>query len=238
MSALREIVLDTETTGLDPKTGDRVVEIGGVELLNHIPTGRVFHRYLNPQRSMPAEAFRVHGLSEAFLADKPLFEEVAEEFALFIDGARLVIHNAAFDVGFLNAEFARLKRPPIPPELVLDTLALAKRRHPMGPNSLDALCSRYRIDNSGRTKHGALLDAELLADVYIELIGGRQAALGLPGEPLTIGEMPAAEGRRRGPARQRPTPLPPRLTPEEAAAHLAFVAGLAGDVVWRRYLEA
>lgn len=229
-------MLDTETTGLDPRAGDRVVEIGGVELLNHIPTGRVFHRYLNPERAMPAEAFRVHGLSDAFLADKPLFQEVAEEFAAFIEEAVLVIHNAAFDVGFLNAEFARLKRPPIRPEFVLDTLALAKRRHPAGPNSLDALCSRYKIDNSGRTKHGALLDAELLADVYIELIGGRQAALGLPGEPLGANGLPAPS-RRREPARPRPAPLAPLLTPAEEAAHRGFVATLSGEVVWRHYLE-
>jgi DNA polymerase-3 subunit epsilon len=232
---LREIILDTETTGLDPRGGDRLVEIGGVELLNHIPTGRVFHRYLNPERPVPAEAFRVHGLSDAFLADKPRFHEVVEEFATFIDGATLVIHNAEFDVGFLNMELGRLSRPAIPPERVLDTLALARRRHPGGPNSLDALCARYRIDNSGRTKHGALLDAELLADVYIELIGGRQAALGLPGEVGTAGFAGVAI-RRRGPARHRPEPLPPRLTEAEAEAHRAFVASLGPAALWLRYL--
>lgn len=232
---MREIVLDTETTGLDARGADRLVEIGCVELLNHIPTGRVFHRYINPQRTMPAEAFRVHGLSDEFLRDKPLFAEVVDEFVAFIEGARLVIHNAEFDVGFLNMELARERRPAIPPESVLDTLHLARRRHPGGPNSLDALCARYRIDNSGRTKHGALLDAELLADVYLELIGGRQAALGLPGELLAGGRQEAAPVRR-GPAAQRPVPLPPRISEAEAAAHAAFVAKIGEGALWRRYL--
>eukprot|EP01037_Dinobryon_pediforme_P041349 gene41349-51043_t len=172
---MREIVLDTETTGLEAMGGDRVVEIGCVELFNHIPTGQIFHKYINPERSMPREAFNVHGLSDEFLKDKPKFRQVGPEFASFIAGARLVIHNASFDVGFLNAEFARLGIPAIGPELVVDTLQLARRRHPAGPNSLDALCSRYGIDNTKRVRHGALLDAELLAEVYIELIGGKQA---------------------------------------------------------------
>ena len=233
---MREIVLDTETTGLDARGADRLVEIGCVELLNHIPTGRVFHRYINPQRSMPAEAFRVHGLSDEFLRDKPLFAAVVDEFLAFIEGARLVIHNAEFDVGFLNMELARERRPAILPESVLDTLHLARRRHPGGPNSLDALCARYRIDNSGRTKHGALLDAELLADVYLELIGGRQAALGLPGEALADGRQDMMAPVRRGPAAQRPEPLPSRLTAAEAAAHESFVAKLGEKALWRRYL--
>jgi DNA polymerase-3 subunit epsilon len=230
---VREIVLDTETTGLDPRTGDRIVEIGGIELVNHIATGRTFHVYINPERSMPKGAFDVHGLSEEFLRDKPVFAAVARDFADFIEGARLVIHNAAFDVGFINAEFARLKMPAVPPDLVVDTLALAKRKHPAGPNSLDALCSRYGIDNSRRTKHGALLDSELLAEVYIELIGGRQAALLLASDTGS-----ATTGRNitqvRVP-RQRPAPLPPRLTPEEIAAHEAFVAKLGDAAVWLKY---
>lgn len=230
---MREIVLDTETTGLDPKTGDRVVEIGGVELVNHIATGRTFHVYINPERSMPKAAFDVHGLSEEFLRDKPVFAAVARDFAEFVEGATLVIHNAAFDVGFLNAEFARLSMPAIPPERVIDTLALAKRRHPAGPNSLDALCSRYGIDNSRRTKHGALLDSELLAEVYIELIGGRQAALGLATE-VTRAAATRTVAVAAGP-RTRPVPLAPRLTPAELAAHEAFVAKLGDAAVWKKY---
>ncbi len=231
---MREIVLDTETTGLDPKTGDRVVEIGAVELLNHIPTGRSFHRYINPERTMPAEAFRVHGLSDAFLADKPRFQEIAEEFVGFIDDAVLVIHNAEFDVGFLNMELGRLGRPAIVHERVVDTLALARRKHPGGPNSLDALCARYRIDNSNRTLHGALLDSQLLAEVYLELCGGRQATFGLGFDANESGR-PATTGRSR--ALPRPVPLPPRLTPAEIAAHRAFVAGLGAEALWLRYPE-
>jgi DNA polymerase-3 subunit epsilon len=175
---MREIVLDTETTGLDPKSGDRLIEIGCVELLNRIPTGREFHRYINPERDVPAEVVAVHGLSGAFLQDKPLFADVAEAFLDFIAADALVIHNAGFDVGFLNAELARLARPQITMDRVTCTLQLARRRHPAGPNSLDALCKRYGIDNSQRTKHGALMDSVLLAEVYIELLGARQAAWG------------------------------------------------------------
>ena len=231
---MREIVLDTETTGLDPRNGDRVVEIGGVELVNHIPTGQSYHVYINPERSMPREAFDVHGLSEEFLSDKPKFKDIGADFAKFIEGARLVIHNAAFDVGFLNAEFARIGIPAIGWDHVVDTLALAKRRHPAGPNSLDALCSRYGIDNSRRTRHGALLDAELLAEVYIELIGGKQAALSLvldSGTESTLGGGLAASR----PARPRPTPLPSRVTPEEDAAHRAFLAKMGDKAIWLKY---
>ena len=176
---LREIVLDTETTGTDPGTGDRVVEIGCVELLNHIPTGRTYHVYVNPQRSVSAGALAVHGLSDDFLNDKPHFAASPTRSRTSCGDGRLVIHNAAFDVGFLNAEFARTGHPSIPLNQVVDTLALARRKHPGAPNSLDALCARYGIDNSRRTNHGALLDAEILAEVYIELIGGKQADLGL-----------------------------------------------------------
>ncbi|MBX9874858.1 MAG: DNA polymerase III subunit epsilon, partial [Beijerinckiaceae bacterium] len=176
---MREIVLDTETTGVDANAGDRIVEIGCVELVNHCPSGRSFHCYLNPQRPMSEGAFRVHGLSDAFLADKPLFAAVADEFESFIADARLVIHNAAFDIGFLNMELKRIGRGPLEQARVVDTLAMARRKHPGAGNSLDALCSRYGIDNTRRTKHGALLDAEILAEVYIELIGGKQTSLGL-----------------------------------------------------------
>ncbi|MBB3973028.1 DNA polymerase III subunit epsilon [Hansschlegelia beijingensis] len=228
---MREIVLDTETTGLDPLTGDRVVEIGCVELLNRIPTGATFHVYLNPERDMPEEAFRVHGLSAEFLSDKPRFADVADEFLAFVAEGALVIHNASFDMAFLDAELKRLGRAPIGRERVVDTLMLARRKNPGGANSLDALCQRYGIDNSRRTKHGALLDSEILAEVYLELLGGRQASLGLShlaGRALARGAGVAA----------RPTPLAPRLTEAEVAEHLAFVATLGGEPIWREYMAA
>ncbi|WP_425089197.1 DNA polymerase III subunit epsilon [Stappia sp.] len=230
----REIAFDTETTGLDPRNGDRLVEIGGVELINHVPTGRTYHVYLNPERDMPIEAFNVHGLSEEFLADKPKFAEVAQEFLEFVDDATLVIHNAAFDMGFINMELGRLGLGPFPVEQVLDTLAIARRKHPGSPASLDALCSRYGIDNSRRTKHGALLDSEILAEVYIELIGGKQAGLALSVEDEA--DYSGSESRRaRVPARPRPRPLPPLLGEAEIEAHRAFVAGMGEAALWRRY---
>jgi DNA polymerase-3 subunit epsilon len=229
---MREIVLDAETTGLNPQGGDRLIEIGCVELLNRIPTGREFHRYVNPERDVPAEAVAVHGLSADFLKDKPLFSAVAEEFLGFIGDDGLVIHNAAFDVGFLNAELARVSGPEITMERVTCTLQLARRRHPAGPNSLDALCKRYGIDNSKRTKHGALMDSVLLAEVYIELLGVRQAALGLAMEG-TAGETGAFHKRK---AAQRPAPLPSRLTAEAEAEHRAFIETLGVKALWRRYL--
>lgn len=228
---MREIVLDTETTGLDPTAGDRVVEIGCVELINHIPSGRTWHRYVNPERDMPQAAFEVHKLSQAFLSDKPVFSKIAGDFLAFIEEAPLIIHNAAFDCGFLNAELALLEHPPLASERIVDTLALARRKHPGASNSLDALCRRYQIDASSRTTHGALIDAELLAKVYIELIGGQQARLELSAR------------RRAGSARAggsstavRPEPLPPRLSAEETRAHAAFVETLGPDALWRRYL--
>jgi DNA polymerase-3 subunit epsilon len=226
---MREIVLDTETTGLDPLTGDRVVEIGCVELLNRIPTGASYHVYINPEREMPDGAFRVHGLSREFLSDKPRFAEIADEFLAFIADDALVIHNAAFDVGFLDAELGKIGKPKIQRERVVDTLMLARRKNPGGQASLDALCQRYGIDNSRRTKHGALLDSEILAEVYLELLGGRQASLGL--------SHLAGKGMTRGAAlAPRPTPLAPRLTEADAAAHAAFVATLGGTPIWREYL--
>jgi DNA polymerase III subunit epsilon len=232
---MREIVLDTETTGLNPQGGDRLIEIGCVELLNRIPTGREFHRYVNPERDVPAEAVAVHGLSADFLKDKPLFSAVAEEFLGFIGDDGLVIHNAAFDIGFLNAELARVSGPEITMERVTCTLQLARRRHPAGPNSLDALCKRYGIDNSKRTKHGALTDSVLLAEVYIELLGVRQAALGLAmeGTARLNGETGARHKRK---AAQRPAPLPSRLTAEAEAEHRAFIETLGVKALWRRYL--
>jgi DNA polymerase III subunit epsilon len=231
---MREIVLDTETTGLDPLRGDRLVEVGCVELFNRMPTGQTFHRYMNPEREMSAEAFAVHGLSTQFLADKPFFHEVVEEFLEFIGDAPLVIHNASFDVSFINAELDRIKRPPIPRERLVDTLLLARRKHPGVSNRLDDLCSRYAIDNSHRTKHGALLDAELLAEVYVDLIGARQSALLLAAESREIrvgssGEMPR---------RQRLVPLAPRVTDADRDAHRAFIATLGDKPIWNEYLAA
>jgi len=229
---MREVVLDTETTGTDVGAGDRIVEIGAVELINHIPTGRSFHAYVNPQRSMPQGAFAVHGLSDAFLADKPRFAAVAGEFEEFIEDSRLVIHNAAFDIAFLNAELGRIGRPALGMGRVLDTLTMARRKHPGAPASLDALCARYGIDNSRRTKHGALLDAEILAEVYIELIGGKQADLGLAiVRPETMPGAQAIEFRRR-----ETRIIVTRLSEAERNAHAAFVATLGPNALWNCYL--
>ena len=235
---MREISFDTETTGLNPRGGDRLVEIGGVELINHIPTGNVYHVYINPQRDMPEEAFRVHGLSEEFLSDKPLFEQVADEFLEFVGDATLVIHNAAFDMGFINHELEKVGRRTIPNSQVIDTLEIARRKRPTGPNSLDALCSRYGIDNSRRVKHGALLDAEILAEVYLELIGGRQKALGLmPEEEDTSSSSVSAEPGELGTfnAKQRPTPLTRPVTDAEYDAHKAFIEGMGENALWGKY---
>jgi DNA polymerase-3 subunit epsilon len=230
---MREIVLDTETTGLDPFQGHRVVEVGCVELVNRFPTGKTFHVYINPERDMPDEAFAVHGLSSEFLKDKVLFGDVAEELETFLADAALVIHNAAFDLGFLNAELERAGRKPLGRERLVDTLLLARRRHPGGPNRLDDLCARYGIDNSRRSKHGALLDAEILAEVYLELIGARQAQLGL-GESAAAN---AAAHLAATIARQRPVPLVPRLADAERIAHTAFVASLP-NAIWLDYPPA
>ncbi|HUQ37397.1 MAG TPA: DNA polymerase III subunit epsilon [Aestuariivirga sp.] len=226
---MREIVLDTETTGLDPLQGHRIVEIGAVELLNHIPTGKTYHTYINPQRDVPREAESVHGLSSAFLKDKPLFSKIADELLDFIGDTALIIHNASFDVGFLNAELGFIKRPPILYERIIDTLALAKKRHPMGPNSLDALCKRYGIDSAKRTKHGALLDSELLAGVYLELIGGRQITLTLP-KADNVRHLQT--GNAALPAK-RSNPLPERLTSEERVRHQAMVKSLGASALWK-----
>ncbi|MGE4218100.1 MAG: DNA polymerase III subunit epsilon [Alphaproteobacteria bacterium] len=222
---MREIVLDTETTGLDPASGHRVVEIGCIELVNHLPTGRVFHQYVNPERDMPLEAFNVHGLSEAFLATHPVFADIADAFMDFIGDARLVIHNAAFDMGFLNAELALLggRHAPLARERAIDTVQMARTRFPGAQASLDALCRRFEIDNTARTKHGALLDAELLAEVYLELVGGRQP-------DLALASIATARAAARA-ARPERAPRPHALTAEEAAAHAAFLKRLT-DPVW------
>jgi len=231
---MREIVLDTETTGLDPLRGDRLVEIGCIEIFNRMPTGQTFHRHLNPERDIPAEALAVHGLSSEFLADKPLFAHVVEEFLEFIGDAPLVIHNASFDIAFLNAELERIKRLPIARERLVDTLLLARRKHPGVSNRLDDLCSRYAIDNSRRTKHGALLDAELLAEVYIDLIGARQSQLILATETRDI----RVDGYGDIARRQREIPLTPRVTEDDRLAHRAFIATLGDKPIWNDFLSA
>src|SRR5262245_46896798 len=228
---LREIVFDTETTGLNATGGDRLIEVGCVEIVNRIPTGRDFHRYINPERDIHPDAVAVHGLTVDFLKDKPLFKDVADEFLAFIGDAPLVAHNATFDLGFLNAELARLPRPQLTIDRVVDTLVLARRRHPAGPNTLDALCKRYGIDLSQRTKHGALLDSMLLAGVYVELLGERQATLGLNGQRAAESTLRA----RAAKARQRPQPLPSRVTEEIEAAHREFVKTLGSDALWLSY---
>lgn len=227
---MREIVIDTETTGLDSQNGDRVIEIGCVELLNHIPTGRTFQRYINPRRAVSAEASEVHGLTDAFLRDQPTFEEIVEQLLEFIGDAGLVAHNAGFDRDFINMELGFCGRSTIEEHRFVDTLLLARRRHPNGPNSLDALCSRYGIDNSVRTKHGALLDAEILAEVYLELLGGRQATLALS----SLGRVSAGVAAVAK-VEARPHPLAPRLTPEDEIAHAAFIDSLAAEPLWNLY---
>ena len=228
---MREIVLDTETTGLDPFDGHRVVEIGCVELVNCIPSGRVWHCHVNPEREVPYQAFEVHGLSTEFLRDKPRFAELADDMLAFIEGAVLVMHNAAFDFGFLNAELERVARPLLKWDRVVDTLALARRRHPGAPCSLDALCRRYGVDLSEREKHGALLDCRLLAAVYVELVGGHQARLDF----AINGAQAVLLGANAEAIQPRPRPLAPRLSAAEIEAHRAFVATLGAEALWLRY---
>jgi DNA polymerase-3 subunit epsilon len=225
---MREIVLDTETTGLNPAEGHRIVEIGALELFNHVATGKTFHVYINPERDMPREAEAVHGLTNAFLRDKPVFAAIANDFLAFIADSALVIHNASFDTAFLNAEFSYCKLPALASERIVDTLQIARKRHPMAPNSLDALCKRYGIDNSKRTKHGALLDSELLAEVYLELVGGRQTALTLSTSSAAM-PFSTTSGRKFN---SRPQPLPGRLTAAERDAHRRLVMELGENSLW------
>lgn len=229
---VREIVLDTETTGLDPLQGHRLVEIGCIELVNRIPSGQTFHAYLNPERAMPVEAFAIHGLSDEFLRDKPLFAHVADTLLAFLGDAPLVIHNAAFDLAFLNAELERAGRPIITRERLIDTLLIARRKHAGASNRLDDLCARYAIDNSHRTKHGALLDAELLAEVYVELIGARQAQLVLAQSATSARSSDASLIDR-----ERPLPLAGRVSTEDRAAHRRFVATLGESAIWLDYFS-
>jgi len=228
---MREIVLDTETTGFDPESGDRIVEIGAVELFNHVATGNTYHQYINPERDMPQEAFEVHGLGNDFLSDKPKFAQIGHAFLEFVGDARLVIHNASFDMKFLNAELGWMKLPPIPFERAIDTLMIARKKFPGSPASLDALCRRFGIDNSSRTLHGALLDSEILAEVYLELIGGRQPDFALTS--AARGQQGNATSQEWRPA-PRPVALPSRVTEEERAAHAAFVERLGPDTLWTR----
>ena len=231
---MREIVVDTETTGFDPFQGDRIVEIGAVELFNHMPTGVTFHEYINPERSMPKEAFDVHGLGDDFLRDKPVFSKIAQRFVDFAQDSKLVIHNAAFDMKFLNAELKWVGLPELPWEQALDTLDIARRKFPGSPASLDALCRRFGIDNSSRTLHGALLDSEILAEVYLELIGGRQ-----PDFALNAVAQASADKVQNGNSDWRPSPreaaLPSRLSDPEKKAHQAFVEQLGDGALWKKY---
>lgn len=229
---MREIVLDTETTGFEPSEGHRIVEIGAVELFNHLPTGKTYHQYINPERPMPKEAFEVHGLGDDFLKDKPLFQAIGRAFLDFVGDAQMVIHNAAFDMKFLNFELERAGLPVLPNSRATDTLMIARRKFPGSPASLDALCRRFGVDNSAREKHGALLDSEILAEVYLELIGGRQPDFMLgsaSGANKQSGQADAASDWR---PRPRPTGLPSRVTEDEAAAHAAFVAKMGDQAIW------
>ncbi len=232
---MREIVLDTETTGFDPETGDRVVEIGCVELNFHVPTGNEYHCYINPERDMPEGAFGVHGLSEEFLSDKPVFADIVDDFLEFIgDDAALVIHNASFDSKFLNAELKWLNRPPLPEVRLIDTLEIARRRFPGGANSLDALCRRFDVDLSVRDKHGALVDCQLLAAVYLELIGGRQPGLSLVADAQDTSKTQnrSASGQMAQIKREFRPARPHTASEAEKAAHAAFVDGLK-EPIWR-----
>ncbi|MDB6178156.1 DNA polymerase III subunit epsilon [Paracoccus sp. Z330] len=234
---MREIVLDTETTGFYADKDDRIVEIGAIELVGHLPTGRTFHVYINPERSMPQEAFDVHGLGDEFLRDQPKFAEIAQDFVDFVaEDSKLVIHNASFDMKFLNAELQRAGYAPLAWNRALDTLAMARDKFPGAGNSLDALCRRFGVDNSGRELHGALLDSELLAEVYLQLIGGRQPDLVLD-QPDDDGDQSSGQDRSMTRRAQRPNPLPPRLTAAEEQAHAVFVEKLGEDSVWARYRE-
>lgn len=224
---MREIVLDTETTGLDPASGDRIVEIGCVELVNHLASGESFQCYINPERDIPEGAFRVHGLSKQFLSDKPVFADIGEAFLEFIGEDKLVIHNASFDLSFLNSELERIGRPILPLARAIDTLALARHKFPGAPANLDSLCRRFEIDNTERDLHGALLDAQLLAEVYLELIGGRQPNLVLPGNQARVADRKVEAERHN--AREPRAHAP---TSEELVAHTAFIATLK-DTIWK-----
>lgn len=230
---MREIVFDTETTGLDARKGDKLIEIGCVELINRFPTGKTYHQYINPEREVSQGAFDVHGMSWDSLKENPVFADVASDFIEFVgDDGILVAHNASFDMGFINTELKAIGRSAYSDERVVDTLMLARRKNPAGPNSLDALCSRYGVDNDHRTFHGALLDAELLAKVYLELLGGAQADLGLRADDPTDG---LDEDGNIWHPKPRTKTLPPRLSDADRAAHAAFIATFSADSIWSKY---
>lgn len=232
---MREIVLDTETTGLDPYSDHRLVEIGCIELINHMPSGRQYHQYINPQRPMPKEAFDVHGLGDDFLKDQPLFAEIADDFIEFIgNDSKLVIHNAAFDMKFLNAELGWLNKPKIDMARAIDTVQMARKKFPGSPVSLDALCRRFKIDNSNRTLHGALLDSDLLAVVYLELLGGRQHGLLLDPNANNQGD----DRRILGPKEGRLEPRPHIVSDDELAAHRAYIEKKVANALWFKQEEA
>jgi DNA polymerase-3 subunit epsilon len=233
---MREIILDTETTGLDPKKGHRLIEIGGIEMINRIPTGREFHRFINPERDVPAEAREIHGISTEFLVGKPVFKDVASDLLAFLGDDVLVIHNAQFDITFLNHELALVGQKALSFDRVVDTLAIARRRHPAGPNTLDALCKRYAIDNSQRTKHGALVDSLLLAAVYVELLGERQATFGLQSANAgSVADQRTGSGRSLAAA--RPQPLPSRLGEADVGAHRSFIETMTTPALWLRFWD-
>ena len=233
--ALREIIFDTETTGLNAKDGDRVIEIGAIELINRFPTGNTFHMFINPEgREVHPDALEVHGINNEFLADKPTFRDVIGDFRNFFDEGMLVAHNASFDMGFINAELLRIDQERIEAARVVDTLLIARRKFPGQRNSLDALCARFGIDNSRREKHGALLDSELLAEVYLELLGGKQASFELDHGPVDEVSVVQQTNTDIGSVAKRPNPLPSRLTEADIRRHKEFVETLGGDPVWKR----
>ena len=229
---MREIVLDTETTGFDPNTGDRIVEIGAIELINHLPSGNTYHAYINPQREMPEGAFQIHGLTTDFLADKPLFSEIVDSFLEFIADDILVIHNAPFDMKFLNWELQQANRTELKFDRVIDTLEMSRKKFPGSPNNLNALCKRYKIDISNRDLHGALIDSQLLASVYLELIGGRQTVFSLTQKEDP--KQPVQQQETNQLLSQRPVPLPSRLTDSDRLAHAKLLETLSGDIIWHQ----
>ena len=233
---MREIVLDTETTGLDPQDGHRIVEIGAVELYNHVPTGNVYHEYINPHITMPDQAFAIHGLSDEFLSDKPKFSEIAKEFLDFIGSAKLIIHNAAFDIKFINAELKRINEEKITFDRAIDTLAIARKKFPGSPASLDSLCRRFKIDNSARVVHGALLDSQILAEVYLELVGGKQPDFALNIANVSNENNNSIFHEKR--ARVRKEKLKSRLTTEEKANHENFIKDLGNSSMWSKILKS
>ena len=231
---MREIVLDTETTGLDPYDGHRIVEIGAVEIFNGLPTGKTYHQYIYPERDMPAEAFAVHGLGDEFLRDKPIFSEISDSFLRFVQDTQLVIHNAVFDIKFINAELTWANKTTILGQNAVDTLQIARKKFPGSPVSLDALCRRFNIDNSARAQHGALLDAEILAEVYLELSGGRQPNFELSPQTSSTQSTFVNPRLQNHKIRRRLSELPPRITEEEKVAHEAFIKDLGDGAIWNK----